>query len=294
MKVSQVCVLGGSGFVGRSLLNRLAARQIRARVITRRWSNAGDLRVLPGVELIEADPYDSAALTAAFRGCDAAVNLVGILNERKDDGSGFRHAHVELAERVIAACASTGVSRVLHMSALNASESGPSHYLKSKGMAERLVHQARGLHVTSFRPSVIFGPRDSFINRFAGLLKLAPVFPLACPDARFAPVYVGDVAQAMSEALDQSATFDQRIALCGPHEYRLIDIVRYIAKVLGLRRWVVPLPPWAARLQAEMLEHVPGKPFSRDNLRSLSVPSVCHAGVRCPTPMEAIVPAYLT
>jgi NADH dehydrogenase len=179
------------------------------------------------------------------------------------------------------------------MSALNADPAAPSYYLKTKGEAENLVHAAKGIAVSSFRPSVIFGPDDSFVNRFAGLLRIAPVFPLACPNARFAPVYVGDVAQAMMDALQNRDDFGRRIELCGPRDYRLIEIVRYIAQVLHLKRGILPLPGWAARIQAELLEYVPGKPFSRDNYRSLSLPSVCRDGKRCMTPMEAVVPGYL-
>ena len=293
MRIDRVCVLGGSGFVGRSLLNQLVAGGLKVRLLTRRADRCKEIRVLPGLELVEVDVFDRTALTGAFAGCDAAVNLIGILNERRDDGSGFRRVHVELAQTVIEACRESGVPRLLHMSALNAEISAPSHYLRTQGEAENLVHAAQGIAVTSFRPSVIFGPQDSFVNRFAALLRLMPVFPLACPDARFAPVFVGDVARAMSEALTMREDFGRRIELCGPREYRLIEIVRYIASVLHLRRCILPLPAWAARVQSEVLEHFPGKPFSRDNHRSLSVASVCGAGKRCPTPLEAVVPAYL-
>jgi NADH dehydrogenase len=152
--------------------------------------------------------------------------------------------------------------------------------------------------VTSFRPSVIFGPDDSFINRFAALLRLPGPLPLACPDARFAPVFVGDVAQALVSALHDPQTFGRRYELCGPEQWTLAEIVAYIARNLGLSKRIWRLPDWAARLQAGLLQFAPGKPFTPDNYRSLQVPSICSGnalealGVE-PTPMDAIVPGYL-
>ena len=210
---------------------------------------------------------------------DAVVNLIGILNERGDDGSGFREAHVELCRKLIAACRANDIRRLLHMSALNAdARSGPSHYQRTKGEAEDLVHAAAGedLRVTSFRPSVIFGPDDDFFNRFAGLLRFAPlVFPLACPNARFAPVYVGDVVEAMALSLTDPATYGRRYDLCGPKVYTLAELVAYTAQCLKLRRYVLPLNARLSLWQAQVLEHVPGKPLSLDNYRSLQIDSVC-------------------
>src|SRR5690606_4508306 len=126
--------------------------------------------------------------------------------------------------------------------------------------------------VTSFRPSVIFGPGDSFFNRFARLLKRVPlVFPLACPNARFAPVYVGDVAEAFARALKDPQLYGRRLALCGPREYTLQQLVAYTAECLGLRRLILPLPDFLSRIQAAIFDFVPGKPFSTDNYRSTLV-----------------------
>ncbi len=301
MKSGTIALLGGAGFVGAHLAALLVERGYRVRILTRRRERHRDLLVLPTATLFETDVHAREALAAALAGCDAVVNLVGILNERGDDGSGFRRAHVTLAQSVVAACAGLGIGRLLHMSALNADPGGPSHYLRTKGEAENLVHAAAhsGFAVTSFRPSVIFGPGDRFLNRFAGLLAVSPILPLARPQARFAPVYVGDVAQAFVRALEDRGTAGRRYELCGPQVLSLLDIVRYCARVRCLRRGIVGLPDWASRLQAEVLEHVPGKPLSRDNLRSLARDSVCtgESGLAAlgiaPTPMGAIVPQYL-
>jgi uncharacterized protein YbjT (DUF2867 family) len=229
------------------------------------------------------------------------VNLVGILNERGRDGKGFEQAHVELPARLVQACRQAGVPRLLHMSALHASPDGPSHYLRSKGRGEQLVHEAHGpdLQVTSFRPSVIFGARDSFTNRFAQLLKLAPyAFPLACASARMQPVHVEDVVSAFVTALDRHETFGRRYNLCGPQAYSLREIVERLARVLGLRRRVVPLSDGLSRLQAALLQFAPGKPFTPDNYRSLQVASTCDGpfpavfGIS-PARLEDILPTYL-
>lgn len=298
MNITTVCVLGGTGFVGRNLAARLGRAGYRVRIPTRRRERHRELLVLPGFELVEADIHNPQALEKLFTGCQAVVNLVGILNERGHDGSGFQHAHVDLPRKVIDACHAQGVRRLLHMSALGAETAvDASFYQRSKAEGENLVHMLCGndLAVTSFRPSVIFGPGDSFLNRFADLLRTVPgVFPLACAEARFQPVYVGDVVDAFAAALVSPDTHGQRRDLCGPRAYSLRELVQYTARLIGVRRRVVGLPDWGARLQAAMFEYLPGKPFSRDNYRSLQKDNVCAAGVSvCPTALEAIAPSYL-
>lgn len=293
----RVCVLGGTGFVGRHLVSRLVDDGHHVKVLSRRPQRHRDLMVLPTLELVEADVHDAEQLKQHVQGSDVVINLVGILNEKGHKGEGFDYAHRELARKLVKACNEKGVARLLHMSALNAdAERGPSHYLRSKGEAENQVLTFSGprFHATSFRPSVIFGAEDSFLNRFAELLKRTPlVFPLACPNARFAPVYVGDVVEAFVDALDDKSTYGQRYDLCGPHEYSLKELVTYVAQLTGRRRWVLGLPDRLSKLQATLLEYVPGKPFSLDNYRSLSLDSVCTDGVRCSTSLEAVAPVYL-
>lgn len=302
MKTGTVCLIGGSGFVGRRLAAQLSNAGWRVRVPTRHPERQRDLCVLPGVQTIAADIHDARVLRELCRDCDAVINLVGILNEKGHDGRGFRRAHVELAEKLVAACREQVVPRLLHMSALNAdARETHSHYLRTKGVAEDLVHASamEGLQVTSFQPSVIFGPGDSFFNRFGALLKIIPVaFPLACPEALFAPVYVGDVTAAFVTALTTPATVGQRYVLCGPTRYTLRQLVEYTAHTLGLHRRIIGLSPALSSLQSRVFEYLPGKPFSRDNYWSLQKPSVCKApfpavfGIT-PSSIEAIVPGYL-
>lgn len=293
-----VCLLGGTGFVGGHLAALLSAHGYRIRIPTRRAPRHAALRVLPGVELVEADVHDPAALRAVLQGCAATVNLVAILNE--GDGARFDDVHVRLPRNLARLCRELGVRRLLHMSALNADAArGPSRYLRSKGEGEDLAHQAEGVEVTSFRPSVIFGPDDHFFNRFARLLRRSPgLFPLACPQARFAPVFVGDVAQAMLVALEDPHTVGRRYDLCGPRAYTLKELVEFTARVLELRRAVIGLGPALSRLQAAVLGHLPGRPFTHDNYLSLQVDAVCAEGFPAlfgitPAPVEALVPLYL-
>lgn len=296
------CILGGTGFVGRRLAARLSAAQHDICLVTRHAARHRELLVLPTVRLVEGDAHDAEFLRRQFEGKDVVINLVGILNERGRSGRGFMRVHAELPSKIAQACRLTGVKRLLHMSALQASSNAPSQYLRTKAAGEEAVHRAHGpdLAVTSFRPSVIFGPGDSFLNRFAGLLRLAPgVFPLACPGARFQPVYVEDVARAFVEALDSRKTHGQRYDLCGPRVYTLREIVEYVARLSGQRVRVVGLNDGLSYLQAALLEFVPGKPFSLDNYRSLQIDSVCQQGfpeifgIR-PTGLDEIAPAYLT
>jgi uncharacterized protein YbjT (DUF2867 family) len=268
MNQETICILGGSGFVGTQLAHRLTRDGYRVRVLTRRPQQHRALGVNPNITLAEANVHDNTVLRRQFAGCSAVINLVGILNETGKRGTDFHRAHVELPQRVADAAVACGVGRLLHMSALNAAASErDSLYLKTKGEGEDHVHAAaeHGLRVTSFRPSVIFGPGDSFFNRFAGLLKLAgPMFPLACPNSRFAPVCVMDVAEAMCRSLDD-ATGGERLELCGPAVYTLRELVEYTRDQLGLRCRIVGLGDALSRLQAWTLGMLPGKPFSMDN-----------------------------
>jgi NADH dehydrogenase len=301
MDARRICILGGTGFVGRVLAARLAERGHGVFIPTRHRARHRDLLVLPTASVTEGDVHNPAFLRRQFEGMDVVVNLVGILNEAGRSGRGFARVHAELPAKIVEACRGAGVKRLLHMSALNAALDAPSHYLRTKAMGEDTVHRAHDpdLSVTSFRPSVIFGPGDSFTNRFARLLKLTPfVFPLACPEARLQPVYVEDVVQAFVAALENHKTFGNRYELCGPKAYTLRELVTYLAGVLGLRRHVLGLNDRLSKLQASVLEFVPGKPFSLDNYHSLQLDSVCPKGFPevfglTPIALEQVVPSYL-
>ncbi|MCZ6774783.1 MAG: complex I NDUFA9 subunit family protein [Proteobacteria bacterium] len=295
-------ILGGSGFVGSVIANRLINRGYAVNIYTRKRDYARHLWLLPDTRIIELDPANQEQLNAAVSGCAVLINMIGILNEKRDNGEGFHRAHTEITARAVKACKSNNIPRLLQMSAINADSFASSYYLRSKGEAEKLVlsEQNSRFSATIFRPSVIFGPGDKFINRFARLLKMSPgFFPLACAHARFQPVFVGDVADAFLEALEENAAAGQRFDLGGPNVMSLQEIVSYVAAIIDRPTLVIPLGRGLSSLQANLLEYFPGKPLSRDNLRSMQEDSVCRPnnaldelGIR-PTPMDQVVPQYL-
>jgi uncharacterized protein YbjT (DUF2867 family) len=290
-----VLVLGGSGFVGRHVVARLTDAGMRVVVLTRRREQAKHLILLPTVEVVEGDPGDPAALARVLRGARAVVNLVGILNETT--GRTFARVHVDFVRDLLAACQKHGVRRFVHMSALNADPAGPSKYLRSKGEADALV-QASGLAWTILRPSVIFGREDAFLNLFARLTRVLPVVALAGAQTRFQPVYVGDVAHCVALALADDLTIGHVYELGGPKVYTLRELVRYVGLVTGAVRPIVPLSAGLSRLQATVLEHLPGTLMSRDNLDSMQKDNVCTGpfpavfGI-APAALEAVAPEYL-
>jgi len=297
MEIRSACILGGSGFVGRAVADHLCDRGLRVRILTRNRPRAMRVAVLPTAEIEVADPHDAAALARAFDNMDAVVNLVGILNQGR--GRSFHECHVELPRKVVQACHVAGVRHLMHMSALGASPTGPSEYQRSKAEGEAAVRAAAGtLPFTIFRPSVIYGEGDRFVNLFARLVRLAPVLPLAGADARFQPVWVEDVARCFADALGNPLCFGKTYELAGPRTYTLREIVRFAADTLGAKRAIVGLPGPLAQLQALALEILPGQLMTRDNLLSMSVDNVTKApfpedfGFR-PAPMESVVPEYL-
>lgn len=296
MIAQRLVILGGTGFVGRALLAKLRRDGHEVVLLSRNLGPHYDRLLPPGVILREIDVYDPDALRTAFAGADAVINLVGILNEHGDSGRGFKRAHVDLTKLIVVACQLAGVPRLVQMSSLNAGR-GDSHYLKSRGEAEAVV-KASGLQWTIFEPSVIFGVGDGLFTRFAGLLKLAPVLPLARADAKFAPVYIGDVVEAFRRCVNDAHTAGEVYELYGPDVFTLQQIVQMSARQLGLHRLIVPLPDFLGRLQAFVCDFVPGKPFSSDNFRSLGVDSVggidgLHRLGIAPTPVSAVLPDIL-
>ena len=293
----RIVLLGSTGFLGRRLLPDLSAAGHSCKVLSRYLPACRELTVIPGVEVRQANIYADDQLKMHFEGADAVINLVGILNESGRKGKGFNKAHVELVEKIIGACSASGLRRLVHVSALNAGK-GSSHYLASKGQAEELIRAADDLDSTIVQPSVIFGDGDAFFNRFAELLKLAPVLPLACPEAKMQPVWVGDVTAAMTLALADPGTFGQTLIMVGPEAYSLRELVEFTATAAGLKRKIMGLPDSLSRLQGRLMDFVPGKPFSSDNYLSLQVDntSVENSLRRFrikPRSLESIVPGYL-
>jgi NADH dehydrogenase len=294
MILNDVCVLGGSGFVGHHVCHRLVERGLRVTVPSRDRERAKHLLTLPTADVVQADVHDPGDLARVLRGCDAVVNLVGVLHDGRGKGS-FQQAHVEFARKLVEACRQGGIRRLLHMSALGAAPDAPSAYLRSKGEAAKIVRES-ALDFTIFRPSVIFGREDRFLNLFATLERLFPVIFLGSPQARFQPVYVEDVARVMVESLTRLESFGQTYELAGPRVYTLRELVEYVGKVTGEHARVVPLNDALSRLQARVMELLPGKLLTRDNYYSMKVDSVSDKplpfGVT-PTPLDAVAPVWL-
>ena len=302
MDIKKVLLLGGSGFVGTYIVNRLSQRGIEVTVPTRRRERTKALIIQPGVTMPEADIRCEKTLTELMRGHDAVINLVGILHSRDVSlpySRDFAEAHVELPKKIVAACKATGVRRLVHMSALNADAKGPSEYLRSKGDGEAIVLAAQGeLDVTVFRPSVIFGLGDSFLSMFATVLKKVPFFPLGFGHARFQPVWAADVADAFVDSLDDVNTYGQAYELVGPKVYTLRELVEYAKELTGSTATVIPLSEGWAYLQAGLMWLAPNPMLSPDNLRSMEKDSVGAPGAQAPadwqpTALESIAPSYI-
>lgn len=299
--IQDIVVTGGTGFVGRSVCEKLVKRSGGAdgRIVvpTRRVTHAREIQMLPTVLPLETDLFDDAALARALAGSQALIHLVAVLHGSE---AALRRVHVELPQRLAAACARAGVRRVIHVSALGVDANAPSRYLRSKAAGEA-AWRTSGLDVTVLRPSVIFGQHDRLLNLFARLQAFAPFMPLASADSRFQPVWVEDVAAALVRCLDDPTTIGQVIECTGPDVFTLRQLVAVAGRWSGHPRPVLALPAALGRLQAGLMELLPGEPLmSRDNIDSMSVPSVASGqlpgldrlGIR-PAALDAVAPQYL-
>lgn len=297
MQIKQITILGGSGFVGSHIAHKLSNAGYSVKVLTRRRESNRHLILLPNVQVVECNVLDDAALENEIKGADAVINLIGVLHDARKQS--FDALHIELPDRLAHFCSKHGVARLLHMSALQASASAPSAYLRSRAAGEAALLAYRDqLHISVFRPSVIFGREDHFLNLFAALIKWLPVVFLAKSEAKFQPIFVDDVARAFVLALENSSTFGKCYELGGPQVYTLRALVQYVADVLGRKRIIIGLNDRLSYLQAYAMEFLPLKLLTRDNIQSMQVDNVCSGAFPAefgfqPTPLEAVVPDYL-
>ena len=301
MTLKNVLVIGGSGFVGTQVANRLANLGINVTIPTRRRERDRQRQILllPNVQSVQADVNDPAQLARLVEGQDAVINLVGVLHTRDlkiPYSKVFETAHVELPKKIVAACQAAGVRRLVHMSALKADAGAPSEYLRSKADGEAVV-KASGLDVTIIRPSVIFGPGDSFLNTFARFLRLLPRFYIGYGSAKFQPVYVGDVADVIVRSLQDAGAVGQTFELVGPKVYTLRQLVEYVNEVTGARKPVKDLSLFWAHMQAGLMSLAPKPMMSPDNLRSMEIDSVAPDAKMpygiVPKAVESVGPTYL-
>ena len=304
--MKKILILGGTGFVGSQVCQKLATLPLRITLPTRRTRNAQHLQMLPTVDVLAADVHDEAALIRLMAGHDAVINLIAILHGTE---ASFNKVHVELPQKLARACQATGVRRVVHVSALGAALDAPSMYQRSKARGEQVLNgtkEAAALDLTLLRPSVIFGAEDKFLNVFAKLQQIFPVIPLAGADTRFQPVWVDDVAQAIVHCLQHPATAGQIFDLCGPDVMTFRQLVEFSGKASGIRRGqgrpVFGLPLALGRIQAALMSLAPGEPLmSRDNLDSMAVdnvsdgrlPGFAAMGIT-PASVQAVAPGYLS
>jgi uncharacterized protein YbjT (DUF2867 family) len=297
MAITNITVLGGAGFVGSALVTKLDQAGYQVKVLSRRREAAKHLILLPNVQVLDCDIADNHALKDALKGSDAVINLVGILHESSKNS--FEKIHHQLPRRVAQLCEELSISRLIHMSALQASKHAPSSYLKSKAMGEDAINEfSKKLDITIFKPSVIFGRGDSFITLFANLVRYLPVIALAKPNAKFQPIWVEDVAQCFVNALENTATYGKSYELGGPTVYTLRQLVQKVMDILAKQRPIIGLNDSLSMAQGFMLELMPIKLMTRDNIRSMQVDNICALPIApeldvVPTALEVIVPEYL-
>lgn len=277
MNYQNIVVLGGTGFIGKQIVLKLINLGKNVKVITRQLPTQ-QLTYASQAEYVKCDVYNEQQLIQCLDGTDAVINLIGILNSDNDApyGKAFAKTHVALPALIISICKKLSIKRLLHMSALNASLSAPSMYLRSRAEGERLVRQAQlnnQLLTTIYRPSIVYGPNDHLLNTFSKLQTYLPIIPLACAHARFQPIHVNDVAQAFINTLDKPQAIGKIYELGGPTVYTLKEIMSLVGQAKGRSRMIISLPQQVAYYQAMIFEKLPGQLITRDNLKSMSVDS---------------------
>ena len=297
MHIKNTVVLGGSGFVGSAIVAKLVSAGYQVTVLTRRLDHAKHLSLLPGVTLKVCNVFDAQALRSALQGADAVINLLGILHQ--SGKVSFTQVHEHLPVQLAKLCQDLGIKRLLHMSSLCAATDAPSLYLRSKGQAEvALAGYAPGLAITVFRPSIIFGRADQFINLFAGLIKHLPLVVLVKPNAKFQPVWVEDVAACFVASLNEPASFGLSYDLVGPKVYTFRALLKAIMQTLGEHKPILGLNDALSYAQAFLMECLPIKLMSRDNIRSMQQDSVSDQAFPewlelRPSALETVMPQYL-
>jgi len=293
-KFNKVVILGGTGFIGAQLATKLSPKSKKIIIPTRNTESNLGLKMIPNLEVVRTDIKDERSINLLFKDADLIINTVGILNEINEDNS-FDIIHYQLTKKISHSIKQNKVKRYLHISSLNADPKSIGKYLKSKGMAEDfLISETSSFcNLTIFRPSIVFGESDSFFNKFATLLKFLPIFPLACPKAKFMPVYVEDLTDFMISVINNIDSYGKKIDVTGPSEYTFRELIDHTLAALKIRRVIIPLNSFLSRLQASVFEKLPGKLFTMDNYQSLQIDSCSDEGFKGSSSLEDIIPQYL-
>ena len=293
-KIEKIVIFGGTGFIGSDLAIKLSKIASQIIVLSRNPESNKDLKVIPNLKLRLFHINDDKNIRESLKECDIAINTIGILNENGDKNS-FNSIHFELVERISSAIKTNGVKRFLHISSLNANMNAPSQYLQTKAMAEDylLNTSSKFSRVTIFRPSIVFGENDSFFNRFNKLLKFIPIFPLACPNSKFQPIYVSDLTDFMISTISDPKYYNSKIDTVGPKVYSFIELIKFILITTKRKRLIIPLNNLLSKIQAHVFQRLPGKIFTMDNYNSLQLESTSDQGYKGHSTVEEIVPKYL-
>ena len=293
-KFNKVVILGGTGFIGAQLATKLSPKSKKIIIPTRNTESNLGLKMIPNLEVVRTDIKDERSINLLLKDADLVINTVGILNEINEDNS-FDKMHYQLPKKVSNSIKKNEVKRFMHISSLNADPKSIGKYLKSKGKAEDfLISETSSFcNLTIFRPSIVFGESDSFFNKFASLLKFLPIFPLACPNAKFMPVYVEDLTDFMISTINNIDSYGKKIDVTGPSEYTFRELIDHTLAALKIKRVIIPLNSFLSRLQASVFEKLPGKLFTMDNYQSLQIDSCSDEGFKGSSSLEDIIPQYL-
>jgi len=291
--LNKIVILGGTGFIGSELAVKMSKLSQTVVVLTRNIETNKDLKLIPNIELVACNINDERSLRENFKNTDVVVNAVGILNEFGDNS--FKLLHYLLIKKISAAMRVNKVNRLLHISSLNADIRAKSEYLRTKGKAEDyLLSETKDFcNVTIFRPSIVFGDNDAFFNKFATILRFSLVFPLACHNSKFMPVYIGDFTDFIISTVSSTNTYNTKINVTGPKEYTFREIIETTLRILKIKRIVIPLNNTMSKIQAYIFQRLPGKIFTMDNFEYLQVDSISTDGFKGTTSIEDIVPRYL-
>lgn len=293
-KFSKVVILGGTGFIGAQLATKLSPKSEKIVIPTRNIESNSGLKLIPNLKIVKTDIKDERSINQLFKDADLIINTVGILNELDEDNS-FDKIHYQITKKISHCIKKNNIKRYLHISSLNADPKSIGKYLKSKGQAEDfLISETSSFcKLTIFRPSIVFGESDSFFNKFATLLKFLPIFPLACPNAKFMPVYVEDLTDFMISTINNVDSYGKKIDVTGPNEYTFRELINQTLRALKIKRIIIPLNNFLSQVQARVFEKLPGKLFTMDNYQSLQIDSCSDKGFKGSSSIEDIIPRYL-